>query len=417
VKVAYYSPLPPEASGIADYSELLLPALRRRLDVAVVPRGRARPPRGVDVSVYQVGNSPDAHGWILDALRRRPGLVVLHDVVLHHLVAGVTLARGHAEPYLDAMHAEAGVVGRLLAHGVIDGVVPPLWETRAEDFPLTGVALAHAQGVVVHSAHAEQWVRRAGYAGRLWRIPHPAWRPPPVERDPELPAGRSPVIGCFGHLTPSKRLPKLFAAFAALRERFPGALLVLAGAASERGMEIDGWLAEAGLERDRDVRVLGYVPEQRLWSLLASSDVVVALRWPSMGETSGTAVRALAVGRPLVVTDCGWFGELPDDVAVKVPAGADEPRRLSEALLELAGDDALRGRMGAAARAHAEREHDLERVADLYLAAIEEAAGGDAVQRELLTEIAVAAQAVGVDAFDPELRRVAGHVRGVGLGD
>ena len=85
MKVAYYSPMPPERSGIADYSALLLPALRRRLDVDVARRGKSA--RG-DVALYHVGNDPESHGWIVEALRREPGVVVLHDFVLHHLVAG-----------------------------------------------------------------------------------------------------------------------------------------------------------------------------------------------------------------------------------------------------------------------------------------------------------------------------------------
>ena len=88
VKVALFSPMPPERSGIADYSALLLPALRQRCDIVVVKRGAKRPPRGVDLSVYHIGNNPEAHGWILDALRRTPGVVVLHDFVLHHLSRG-----------------------------------------------------------------------------------------------------------------------------------------------------------------------------------------------------------------------------------------------------------------------------------------------------------------------------------------
>ena len=43
MKVAYYSPMPPERSGIADYSAHLLPALRERIGVEVVKRGRTRP--------------------------------------------------------------------------------------------------------------------------------------------------------------------------------------------------------------------------------------------------------------------------------------------------------------------------------------------------------------------------------------
>ena len=86
MKVSYFSPLPPSTSGIADYSALLLPALERLVEVEVVRPGRTRPVGGADVAVYHVGNDPDAHAWIVDALRRRPGVVVLHDFVIHHLV-------------------------------------------------------------------------------------------------------------------------------------------------------------------------------------------------------------------------------------------------------------------------------------------------------------------------------------------
>ena len=126
MRIAYYSPFPPERSGIADYSALLLPALEAKLDVTVVARKTRRRPRGVDLRLYHVGNNADSHGWIVDELRRAPGVVVLHEFVLHHLVAGLTLGRGDRSGYLDAMQAESGLVGRSLAHAVIDGLIPPL---------------------------------------------------------------------------------------------------------------------------------------------------------------------------------------------------------------------------------------------------------------------------------------------------
>ena len=109
VKVAYFSPLPPATSGIADYSALLLPALERLVEVEVVRPGRTRPVADADVALYHIGNDPDAHGWIVDALRRRPGVVVLHDFVIHHLVAGLTIGRHDGHAYLAAMEREAGV--------------------------------------------------------------------------------------------------------------------------------------------------------------------------------------------------------------------------------------------------------------------------------------------------------------------
>ena len=134
MKVAYYTPLPPSRSGIADYSALLLPALRERRR-----RRRRRAGQGAphaDVALYHVGNDPDAHGWIVDALDERPGVVVLHDYVLHHLIAGMTIGRGDGRAYLAAMERELGVVGRLLGLGVLDNLLPLLWETRPEDYPL-----------------------------------------------------------------------------------------------------------------------------------------------------------------------------------------------------------------------------------------------------------------------------------------
>ena len=68
-----------------------------------------------------------------------------------------------------------------------------------------------------------------------------------------------------------------------------------------------------------------------------------------MGETSGVAIRALSLGRPLVVSDLGWFAELPDEVALKIPVDEREPDALAAALESLAGDEARREAMAAAA--------------------------------------------------------------------
>ena len=175
MKVAYYSPLPPSRSGVADYSALLLPALEQRIDVEIARPGRFRRTPKADVALYHVGNDPEAHGWIVEALRRRPGVVVLHELVLHHLVAGITLARGDAAGYLAAMERDHGLAGRLLAYGVLDNRIPPLWETRPQDFPLAGEILRLAQSLVVHSRYVEEGARAAGYEGPIARIPHPAW--------------------------------------------------------------------------------------------------------------------------------------------------------------------------------------------------------------------------------------------------
>ena len=411
MRVAYFSPMPPEASGIADYSALLLPALRRHVDVEVVKRGSKRAPRDTDLTVYHIGNNPDAHGWILDALRRAPGLVVLHDFVLHHLVAGVTIGRRDGHGYLDAMEREHGVVGRLLAHGVLDKRLPPLWEARPEDFPLAGEVLSLATGLIVHSRYVEDRARNAGFTGPIARVPHPAWPAPDVA--PADVTG-APLIGAFGNVNASKRVPQLLVAFARIRSDHPGARLLLVGATSP-GFDLDRRLQRLGLGGDGIVRE-GFVDERRLWSLMAACDVHVSLRSPTMGETSGTAIRALTLGKPLVVSDVGWFAELPDGVALRVVVGDREIDDLTAALRLLAERPDAREAMGAAARELATTEHDLARVAELQAAAFERVAGDPAVADAVLREVSEAAVAVGIAAGTPEASEIARRLSEVDLG-
>ena len=409
MRAAYYSPLPPERSGIADYSALLLPALQRRLEVDVVSRQTRRRPRGVDVRLYHIGNNADAHGWIVDELRGAPGVVVLHDFVLHHLVAGLTLGRGDRSGYLDAMQVEGGLVGRSLAHAVIDGLLPPLWEERPQDFPLSGPVLELATGLIVHSRLVEREARATGFSGPIWRIPMPAWADPPTAAAP-LPRAASPVIGCLGRLNPAKRIPELIQAFALLRKRYPEALLVLAGHQTQ-GLDLEELLARWGLRGGADALLFDHVDEAHLWRLMAACDICVNLRFPTMGETSAAALRALSLGKPLVVSDVGWFSELPDAIAAKVPVDEWEVDTLARTLELLSERPDLRKAMGRAAREHVTTEHELERVAELYVAALEEAAGGVPVREAVLLDVAAAAHEVGIEVTRPELALVGDRLR------
>jgi glycosyltransferase involved in cell wall biosynthesis len=403
--------MPPEKTGVADYSALLLPALERRIEVTVVRRGRKRLPRGADLAIYHVGNNPDAHTWIVEALRRTPGVVVLHDFVVHHLVAGMTIGRRDGHGYLDAMEREHGVVGRLLAHGVLDKRIPPLWESRPEDFPLAGFVLAHASGLIVHSRTVHDLARAAGFERPISVVPHPAWPVPPI---PGERVGEGPVVGCFGVVNSSKRIPELLRAFARVRHRHPEASLLLVGPTSP-GFDLDRRLQRLGLEGAGLTRE-GWVDERRLWALMGGADVCVNLRHPTMGETSGSVIRSLSLGKPLVVSDVGWFSELPDEVALKASVGDDEVEALEAALELLVERPDVRAQMGAAAAELARREHDLERVADLYAGALEEAAGGDGVRDTVVREVSTAAADVGISPDSAEAGEIAKRLAEVELG-
>ena len=410
VKVAYFSPLPPERSGIADYSALLLPALARRVEVVVARRGRTRAGRNADVALYHLGNDPEAHGWIVEALRARPGVVVLHDWVLHHLVAGLTLARRDVGTYLEAMERDGGLVGRLLGLGVVDGCIPPLWEDRPERFPLAGFVLDQTP------TGRDRPLPLRGGTGAGRRLPRARVADPAsgvaaagrrARRPRARPGGRLPR-----QPQPRQAHPRAADGIRAAPGTVPDARLLLAGAASDR-LDLDARLRARA--RASAVMREPYADEARLWALLARLDVCVSLRSPTMGETSGVAVRALSAGTPLVVSDAGWFAELPDDVAVKVAPDAGETERLAAALELLLTRDDVRRSLGEAGRAYARTEHDVERVADLYVAALEEAAGGPAVVGSVGARDRRAAAEVGIAPGSDEADELATRLRETGL--
>ena len=148
---------------------------------------------------------------------------------------------------------------------------------------------------------------------------------------------------------------------------------------------------------------------------MAACAVSVNLRAPTMGETSGSALRALSLGVPLVVSDVGWFSELPDDVAVKVAVDDLEVEQLAAALDTLVGDEAVRRAMSDAARDYVAREHDLERVADLYAAALEQAAGAPTVRNAVVSEVAAAARDVGIEPGKAEADELGRRLREAGV--
>ena len=117
-----------------------------------------------------------------------------------------------------------------------------------------------------------------------------------------------------------------------------------------------------------------------------------------------------------MVSDVGWFSELPSDVALKVAPDDVEVETLAAALELLVTRVDVRDAMGAAASELARREHEVGRVAELYAAALESAAGGDAVGDAVLREVSEAAADVGISANTAEAREIARRLAEVELG-
>ena len=161
IRVAFFSPMPPSKSGIADYSEALLPPLSRFAQVEVFAGpGAAFDPVRFDVALYQVGNNP-YHEFAYETALRHPGVVVMHEANLHHLVAGLTIRRGDWDGYLRECAFDSGEAALARAKRARALEAGPDYEGA----PMMRRLLCASRAAIVHSRYVENAVRAQGFTG------------------------------------------------------------------------------------------------------------------------------------------------------------------------------------------------------------------------------------------------------------
>ena len=162
LKVAFFSPLPPARSGIADYSAALLDELQRLVDVRVfASKPPSFNPADFDVALYQVGNNAH-HDFCYEMALDYPGVVVVHEANLHHLIADITIKRDDWDAYMRAAEHEGGPQALAYARRVRELEVGPDYE----GLPMLRQLLDRSKAAIVHSGCVEAELRGAGFSGR-----------------------------------------------------------------------------------------------------------------------------------------------------------------------------------------------------------------------------------------------------------
>lgn len=339
LKINWFSPLPPAQSGIAqNFAMQILPALARRHEVVlwtdqdqVTPEVQsiarvarytpATPPwREINdgtVSIYHLGNQPDLHGGIWQVSVRQPGIVVLHDLCLHDFffMFWVHYRKDRAS-YLAALERWYGEDGRRAGEAFCQGGISP--GSMAQQFPLTREATRGALGVVTHSSQA------LAELGEAPLCPITALNHPYVAADESryqrwLAARRASPrppyrLVVFGYLSRNRRLEAVLEALAGIPER------------EQFRLDVCGQLWDEGhirtqierLELGSLVKLLGFLPESLVEQKLSTADLAINLRYPSMGEASGSQLQFWDYGLPTLVSRTGWYASLPEDAAAFV---------------------------------------------------------------------------------------------------
>jgi glycosyltransferase involved in cell wall biosynthesis/SAM-dependent methyltransferase len=371
-RVAFFSPLPPAKSGVADYSAALVPHLGREVDIEVfAERPRDFDAAQFDVALYQLGNN-GWHEFAYEMALEQPGVVVLHEANLHHLIADLTIKRGDWDAYLREVEYDGGPKALEYASRVRALEVGPDYE----GVPMLRRLLERSRAVIVHSRLMVSQLRVTGFKGPIAHIPHGAWISDVDRMGYRHRLGvdeLTPLFGIFGFLKPYKRIAESLRAFRRLLRVQPRAKMILAGELHP-DLPLESLLDTLDLRHA--VRLLGFTPIEDFIGYVAACDVVLNLRYPTVGESSGTLLRALGLGKAVLVSDVGSFREIPNEICLKVPVDALEEDFLFEYMNLLASRPDLARGLGARAKAWVEQECSWDLVARRYASFLESVVRG-----------------------------------------
>jgi glycosyltransferase involved in cell wall biosynthesis/SAM-dependent methyltransferase len=367
VRVAFFSPMPPSKSGIADYSEALAAEMARRVELSIYDRSaESYDPSSHDVALYHVGNNP-WHAVAYETALRHPGVVVMHEANLHHLIADLTIKRGDWDAYVAEAEWNGGQAALEYALRARTLVVGPDYES----VPMTRRLLEASRGLIVHSEFVAREMRAQGFKGPIATIPHGAWIPRTNRDATRHSLGLdedTPLIGAFGYLKPYKRIAESLRALRRLVKLDPRVRMILVGEPHPE-FPVDQLIRTLGLKEH--VRVLGFTPIEKFVEYIGACDIVLNLRYPTVGETSGSLQRALGLGKAVIVSDVGSFSELPDDICLKVRTAPERTQEEEDFIFEylnvLVSRPDLARAMGERAREWVERECNWSSVADRYV--------------------------------------------------
>jgi glycosyltransferase involved in cell wall biosynthesis len=331
-RLAWFTPYPPDRSGIAAYSRELLSLLATDHAVDVfVDRPGLRPsalhPDGsclplilrsahdfvwlerrqpYDLVIYQLGNAT-CHDYMWAYFPRYPGLVVLHDAQVHQARAKQLLTRRRTEDYAAELrfshpHAAAGLED-LVAAG-FGGSLFYFW-------PMLGVVMRAARAVVVHG----RWLA-SSLEAEFPGVPVETIRMGVAEPHGDRAAVRERlgigagevVFAAFGRVTPEKRIDAALRGLAHVLGYAPAARLLLVGDTADYYDVVSAAEAAGVVGR---VTTTGYVPDDSLADYIAAADVCLCMRWPTARETSASWLRSLAAGKPTIVTELAQMSSVP----------------------------------------------------------------------------------------------------------
>ena len=356
LRLAFFTPLPPQKSGISSHAIELLPTLTKNFSIKVFTE-RFSPELNeshwsyselvhpisefnsdeFDVCLYNIGNS-EFHIESAKILEKNPGIVILHDAYLSGLAWITTVHTGNQSEFAKMLYKQGGSIAlsNFLRGEPIEKIIASLM--------LNGFVIEKATSLVVHSQYSKELIRRDyEYFDNVdIRV---------LPQQHQVTAGLGLLdqteetnisFATFGAIAETKSCGKLLAAWkGSLAERSGQATLYFVG--ENLSTDIEDNIKE--LDLNDTVTITGYLPTEEYAKFLHRIDVGIQLRRSSRGETSRALLDVMSAGKPVIANANGSFSEFRDYGAIMLEDDF-EIFELRHAIDSLYVDEVLRATLG-----------------------------------------------------------------------
>jgi len=387
LRINWHSPLPAARTDIAHFTARIAPALsqvanvvfwtsQKDIDPVFAERYRInrinsdalREPGLYQqllqgINIYNIGNNADFHRHIFRTALQIPGVVIAHDSAIHHFM--FEMSREDTPPwsrYLAWSKHVYGQTGYEKAKSAVDSMGQTL-DGIVNEMPFIEAALTNALGVVCHSQQAVHDIQNAHTSVA------PVLLPLPFAPTVDLPAKKEDAsdirrLIIFGYIGSNRRLEYILRAVASFEHRDQFQLDIFGTLWDHE--RITGLIQTLGL---KNTTIHGFTAESLLEKALHSADLAFNLRWPTVGEASGGILRSWNAKLPALVTDAGWYADLPDDIVVKTTVKTEEAD-IHAALKRVLEEPDIMQAIGARAYAHLNKYHTPQIYAESLVAAL-----------------------------------------------
>lgn len=331
MKLNWFSPLPPARTDIANYTKRILPALKEHYEVILwtdQSKWDSEMEKEFEIrhyrfdqmpwpelnlnglAVFNIGNNFHFHYSIWEVSQRHPGIVVLHDFRLHDFFSEIyRVIRNDREGYLEKMEFYYDQTGRKAGVDFFDGNLTI--DHMNEHYPFTFLSLENALGVIVHTRKNLRELKRESILPVSYiSLPYISENHFMTDR-----ADRPPYrLILFGYLGKNRGLDQILKAIAAFEER-DSFHLDIYGELWDINY-IHNQIQTLGLEHL--ITLHGFVADARLDKALSTAHLAINLRYPDMGEASGSQLRIWNHALPSLVTKVGWYADISEQAVAFV---------------------------------------------------------------------------------------------------